>query len=350
MIHRHQNISRRGFIKIGTANFLLSNVGILRASLPIGAAVAPHVTTSAFADDSPALGSSVPNSKSGYDNLSNWPGATNRPVFADGKLSWIGPVGGGPSTSNDQSQSISLTASGNLHLTIAGQIIVGKDIAGTVQVSANDITIRQCRIRASAFWLCSIDGGVDGLTLEDCEIDGINGHTDGCTAVYVGNTGSAGKLGANCVVRRCNIHGACNGMSVGHGPITFVDNWVNGMATSGSGHMNGIQHNGGDLGQINIQHNTIENNKNQTDCIMLDDFYGQIKNVLVDRNLLRGGGAFCIYLDTHFGGTKPVNIIVTNNAMQKTSPFYAAGYHNFNPNYPNTYSGNYDYLTNVAIR
>jgi hypothetical protein len=283
----------------------------------------------------------------GYNNLTNWPGASNRPVTTGEVLNWIGPSAGGPSAANDVAQSVTLKASGRVTLA-AGQTISGLDISGTITAASN-ATLKRCRVRTgSAYSLVSIPTRIANFVMEDCEIDGVNGSTDGASAINPG--GGVGVLGSGCIIRRCNIHGVCNGISFGEGPLHVIDNWINSLATSSSGHMNGIQYNGGaGNAQINIQHNTIENTNNQTDCIMLDDYYGTVQGVTINNNLLRGGGAYTLYLDCHFNNTTPSNVVVTNNAFQITSPYYAAGYHDFNPNYPNVFTGNYDFVTSAPV-
>jgi hypothetical protein len=284
--------------------------------------------------------------QSGYNNVNNWPGSTNRPVSSGQTLKWIGPIGGGVSTTSDIQQTATLV-SGSIPGNVNGATYVGLDVEGTVTITANNVTMRACRFRGGGYSGINISKAVSGLTIEDCEIDG-TGSNDG-SGLLPGSP-TAGLLGSNCIVRRCNIHSWCNGISFGWGPLTIIDNWINSLlTTSGSGHMNGIQYNGSSIGAINIQHNQIENNNNQTDCVMLDDFYGQVSNVTVNNNRLLGGGDFCIYLDCHFNNTKPVNVVVTNNRFAITSPWYAAGYHDFNPNYPNTYSGNVDDVTGQTV-
>jgi hypothetical protein len=252
---------------------------------------------------------------------SDWPSVANRPTVSGETLSWTGPLGGGANDGHPVRQSVALTASGSVTTSSDGQVIQGLDVSGTVRISNNNVTLRQCRISVSSYWAISVDGGMSGVTIEDVEVDGQNGSTDGMTALYVGVTGSSGAC-PNLTIRRSNVHGACDGMSIGYGPVLFQDNWVHDLATSGAGHINGIQWNGASTGGlIDVEHNHIENANNQTDALMFDDFYtGTFGNYTINDNLLRGGGDFTLYSTNSFNHTPPTNITITNNILNKTSP------------------------------
>ena len=247
-------------------------------------------------------------------------------------------------------EGVILAPSGSLTLTTPGQVVSDLNVYGTVQISANNVTLRRCRISASAFWVVSIDGGVAEATIEDCEIDGQNGKVDGATMIYVGNTGTPGPT-PGLRILRCNIHGGCNGLSIGYGPVLVKDSYIHDLATSGRGHINGIQYNGGAIfdGLIDIDHNQIENTNNQTDCIMLCDFYGPCNSCTVNNNLLRGGGAYCVYSTNSFRRSPFSNIVITNNVINKTRPF-AHGYFYPNAFVANTFYNNTDELTGRQIR
>lgn len=281
----------------------------------------------------------------GYDNIANFPGGLNRPVTVGETMSFIAPAAGGPSTPNDIQQTLLLVPhSGGLTM-VAGQSYRGLDISGPV-TGATGAKMSGCRIKTgSAFALVTIPQGCANCVIEDCEIDGVKGATDGCSAIITPGTGA---LGAGNIIRRCNIHGVCNGVSLGFGPLTIKDNWINALATSSSGHINGIQYNGGaGVAGLVIDHNRIENLNGQTDCVMIDDFYGAVNGVTVNNNQLIGGGDYSLYLDCHFRGTAPVNVTVTNNRVDKKSNI--GGYWDFNPHPPNIFSGNVDDVTGKAI-
>jgi hypothetical protein len=244
---------------------------------------------------------------------------------------------------------INLTPSRSLRLTTPGQVVSGLDISGTVRISADNVTLKQCRISASAYWVVSVDGGVRGVTIQDCEVDGQNGKTDGASLIYIGNTGTQGPT-PELRILRCNIHGGCNGLSIGYGPVLLQDTFIHDLATSGAGHINGIQYNGGATfdGIIDIQHNHIENANNQTDCIMLCDFYGPCINCTINNNLLRGGGAYSVYSTNSFKHSPFSGMVITNNIINKTNPS-ARGYFYPTAFIANIFYNNVDEITGKKI-
>lgn len=260
------------------------------------------------------------------------------------------PSGFPDATNTGVADGLTLTPSGSLSLTTPGQVVSDLNIFGTVQISADNVTLQRCRISASSYWVVSIDGGVAGATIQDCEIDGQNGKTDGATMIYIGNTGTSGPT-PRLRILRCNIHGGCNGLSIGYGPVLVKDSYIHDLATSGRGHINGIQYNGGAIfdGVIDIDHNRIENANDQTDCIMLCDFYGPCNGCTINNNLLRGGGAYCVYSTNSFHGSPFSNVVITNNVINKTRPsahayFYPTAF------MANTFYNNTDELTGRLIR
>lgn len=224
------------------------------------------------------------------------------------------------STNTGVPSGIVLTSSPSLHITSVGQVVSGLNINGSVQISANNVTLKNCKIVGGGFWVVSVDGGCSGVTIQDCEIDGQNGSAD--SLLYIGNTGTQGPTNGLQILR-CNIHGGANGMSIGYGPLLFKDNYIHNLAGAAGSHINGIQYNGGAnyVGTIDIEHNHIENANNNTDCLMIDAFYGPIKNVTINNNLLRGGGDYTVYCTNGTGSFTSSGIVVTNNVLNKTTPF-----------------------------
>ena len=54
----------------------------------------------------------------------------------------------------------------------------------------------------------------------------------------------------------------------------------------------------------------------QTSAVMIDNYFGAIKNIVVDRNRLIGGG-FTVYSDGQFSGGPIKEVKITNNRMGK---------------------------------
>src|SRR4029079_11255583 len=83
-------------------------------------------------------------------------------------------------------------------------------------------------------------------------------------------------------------------------------------------HYDGIENNGSS--NVQILHNTIINNHDQTSAVMLDTYFGDIKNVTVDGNYLYGGG-YTIYLDGRFSGGS-----VDDSSVKITNNYLGGGY------------------------
>jgi hypothetical protein len=94
---------------------------------------------------------------------------------------------------------------------------------------------------------------------------------------------------------------------------------------------------------LNIQHNTIINQQDQTDAIMIDNYFGAVNNVTVNNNYL-SGGSYTVYSDGQFNSNPITNVSFTNNVIGKGG----YGYHAFNKNNP-VFTGNVDAVTGQPI-
>lgn len=166
-----------------------------------------------------AAGSGVYGSGGGgtYDNLANWPSLSNRPVYNAGTqvLTWIGPTGGGASTTTDVQQTRTLTGhSGDLVVSSNGQVIEGLAINGNVNLNGKTGgTIKQCYIQwASGFDQIAATLAATGWTIEDVEIDGTGSAFEGI-----------GNVLHNATVRRLYFHGMENGIAATQNGTTIED-------------------------------------------------------------------------------------------------------------------------------
>src|SRR5262249_21946351 len=77
---------------------------------------------------------------------------------------------------------------------------------------------------------------------------------------------------------------------------------------------------------LRIIHNRLENQNTQTSCILLKADIGPITDVLVDRNLLNGGGYTVYWYDA---GYRATNGTISNNRFMRTPAGYwpNGGYH-----------------------
>jgi hypothetical protein len=122
------------------------------------------------------------------------------------------------------------------------------------------------------------------LVVEDSEIDGL------------GSPDTQGIGWGGFTLRRVNVHGVGDGVRA-NGGVLVEDSWIHDLASGNGSHNDGIQVTEGS--NITIRRNAIENAHSQTSAILLGADQGSIANVLVEGNLLNGGG-FALY-----GGAEP---------------------------------------------
>lgn len=190
-----------------------------------------------------------------YNNLTNWPDATNRPVFNTGTnvLAWIGPVGGGASTSSDTAQTLTLTASGSVTSNAVSQIIQGLNVTGQVTVAHNNVTVRRCRIKsatAGQYGAVFINSGVTGTLIEDCEID--NSGNSGVDGACISGSGFAWN---GLTVRRCNGHNSGQFTKYTPNNMTVIDCWCHDATGSDA---DWIECYVGPMNNILLQNNTFQ--------------------------------------------------------------------------------------------
>lgn len=210
-----------------------------------------------------------------------WPDATNTGVPAD----------------------VTLRPSGDVVISRRGAVISGLDIRGAVDINASHVTLKNSRIRAARFDVVRIKPGLQGVVIQDCEIDGIG----------TGNAGSNGIRGAGTFLRN-NIYHVENGITLS-GSATIEGNYIHDLLASGDPHYDGIQIDGG-VSNVTIRRNTVVNTHAQTSAVMIDNYFGPISNIVVDDNRLIGGG-YSVYSDGQFAGGPISGVSFTNNQLGK---------------------------------
>lgn len=226
----------------------------------------------------------------------------------------------------------SLKASGALVITKAGTVVDGLNVTGGIQVRAKDVVIRNSMVSMSAggkngSGVININPGASA-TIERTTINGQNA-THSC----IWHEGVSMKAVAN------NCYGVNDGIFMwattegkdGAGDnFTIQDNWLHGFTTNAAnGHVDGIQTEGAKHGVI--RHNTIDVTQSQTSAISLWNSRKSTDDVVVDHNLIAGGG-FSIYAEDYSpseanpaGGYSVTNIRITNNVFS-TVHFGCVGY------------------------
>jgi Ca2+-binding RTX toxin-like protein len=189
---------------------------------------------------------------------------------------------------------------GSYHVTEDNAVISNLEVHGDIVIEAKNVTLKNVKLVSNTEWhALRVMDDATGFTLQDSEIDG-NGVT--VNAIYGFGT-----------FLRNNLHDVDNGINV-IAPTLIKDNYIHSLRGSSDAHYDGIEINGGH--DIDIIHNTIINDHDQTSAIMMNNDFGGLSNINIDGNRLVGGG-YTVYLDDRFNGGTVVDssIKITNNQI-----------------------------------
>jgi len=217
-----------------------------------------------------------------------------------------------------------------LYITIPGVTITYKRINYPIVIEASGVTIEHCLIRpnAAGYGVPIVQAG--NATIRDSEID--------CSAIPLNQVGfSIAVAGENCIIERCNIHGASTGIGIHNSSPSRISvaqgNYIHDLRlytnpnTGETAHVDGLtirRSNG--LGVI-VRNNFIRVEPNQATGALFIQANSYINNVLVQGNLLQGYGN-CLCLEQNTAGYG-YNMFANNNRLdawtvQGAGPWYAA--------------------------
>jgi hypothetical protein len=170
----------------------------------------------------------------------------------------------------------SLTASGGITVTANGTVIDAKDVSGSIQVHANNVTIKRTRIRNPGGMAIYMNPNNTGLVIEDVEIDG-SGNGDSTSAIGY----------SNFTVRRVNIHNFGEGPAA-NGNVVVEDSYMHDFTNyiNQGAHQDGIQMEYGD--NMRISHNTILMNVDGANSAIWVSAGNSHSNVSISNNLVAG--------------------------------------------------------------
>lgn len=203
--------------------------------------------------------------------------------------------------------------SGDVHLNLSGTY-TNLDIAGCVYVEANNVILKNSRIRGDCYFsirTAGISGATwTGLVVQDVEIIlsatkegayGICCSNYTLTRVWVHGSPN-GNAGADCVYLNTNVlvqHSFCE---VGILPCV-------GDPSCTPAHSDGMTSDGGR--DVVLDHNTIRNPNSQTSAILLSTNSGPVVNTTIKNGLYAGGG-YTVYCGTDEGGVDLPMTFVNN--------------------------------------
>jgi hypothetical protein len=266
-----------------------------------------------------------------------FPDATNSGVPATVTLQSVpAQVSSGPGWSYS-------AATDTVNVTGNGAVLTGLSIAGTVNVTASDVTLDDDQVvTANTYGIELRDTAND--TVENSTVSGTNtttGRLDyGIDDIFSNSTGL--------VIKDNNISQCRIGITAAQGLLT--GNYIHNFGYLSGDHTDGIYDPEG-TGQLTISGNTILVNMSQTTAIMLEDASGQLlANKTITGNLLAGGG-YVIYAGG--GYSDSASIVISNNRFGQgfyslsgeygpATQWYAAGS-------GNSWSGNVWDATGAAV-
>lgn len=207
------------------------------------------------------------------------------------------------STNTGVVKGVSLQRSDGLVIDTPGKVIENLEIVGQVVVNAPNVTIRNTRIVSNAFSVVLIRKGVAGVTIQNCEIDnqGAGGQGIAGQGTFIAN----------------NIYGVADGIDVRGDNTVIEGNYIHDMRGTSDSHFDGIQADGNFV-NLTIRGNTVINEHSQTSAVMLDNYWGPIDRVVIENNLLIGGG-YTVYINEmrsgQPGGGPVTNVSFINNRL-----------------------------------
>jgi hypothetical protein len=178
-----------------------------------------------------------------------------------------------------------LRTMGEVTITKAGTTLTGVR-AKCIIINASNVTVRKSLVRGGSCGSArqvEVNEKVKNVLLEDVEIDGAKVHARG-----------AGLGGSNFTCRRCNIHGMARGVQPNYDAV-IEDSYIHDLYGTSISENLAFSSNGG--GRYVIRGSNLEMNDVPTGgmAVGLIGDWGKIDNVLIEGNLINGGGSYAVW-------------------------------------------------------
>lgn len=200
---------------------------------------------------------------------------------------------------------VTLQPVGSLTVTEDGTVLEGLDVSGRIEVLADDVVIRNVRVSGSNAHLIRNRGR--NLLIEHVTLRG----QQPCSAGIAFNHYTA---------RHVDVSGCADGLKANN-DVVIERSYIHGLRKWAGTHNDGIQGTGGS--NIVIRDNRIEGPWRQsTSAIKLDSHNRHLDDVLVQGNLISGGG-FSVYLEAKGAMRAPTNARIVDNVFVAGSMTWA---------------------------
>lgn len=289
------------------------------ASPRVSVAPTPSRSPSASPSPSPSPSAPTPSRTPKASAAPSSPGTAHANTAA--------PVQAGFPDARTTGPRVALTSrsAGNISVTTDGAVIRGRDISGSLDVYANNVTVIDSRITSTNWWGINLRPGFSGLRVLHTTITAVpgKGPDNGGVDYAVSNMGSS-----SIEVGWCDISVFGNALSMGQGHLH--DNYVHGLVPFRNAggewqHTDAVISGGGSTGTLVIRHNTLLNavpvDQGASAAVGLFADTGHVSNTVIDGNLL-AGGAYALY----GGGDGATGITVTNNVFSTRYHRYSGVY------------------------
>lgn len=216
-----------------------------------------------------------------------------------------------------------LTPSGSITISANNTTVDKMDVTGSIKVmpGVTGTVIQNSRITTSGGTYCincQYSGTAGPVVIQDCEI--ISTPTTDTSACINISKGSS--------ILRCDISGSKQSVNGGMANVTMQDNYMHDLVNvSGSAHCENIFV-GSCTGGLQIIHNRLDNPLTQTATVFLQTTFGSLNDILVQDNLVAGGG-YCFYGGAPSGSYTTTNVRFLANRYRRNPPdgtaFWANG-------------------------
>jgi hypothetical protein len=201
-----------------------------------------------------------------------------------------------------------LTPSSSRTVTTNGTVLSGLEITGTVIVAADDVTIKNSRIRAttggSGSYAVQLNNGADNFTIEHTEVLGPTSETSGLESAVWNHYGNPG------VTARYDYFHKC--ADCWEGPGVFENDYMVVDAAYNGSHDEDIYVCGD---SVKVEHSTLYNTHHQTATVFGDTAGCGGNNIEIKNSLLAGGGYMLYPQGNASSSTGTMNI--TNNRFAR---------------------------------
>jgi hypothetical protein len=306
--------------------------GVAKYNVLRNGAVIAQVTTTSYTDTSVVASTAYSYVIQAIDGAGNVSANSNTASVTTPAATGGGGSSGGAQTTNCFSKpsacgypdatntgvpaGTTLTPSGSITASTAGQVISGKDVTGTINITANNVTIQNTRVTSTSTcgptnacgnYEIIVQPGLTGVVIKNVELRIASGNT--CEH-------DIRNLGATIQVIGSYLHG-CDSNLYSVGNTTFTDDYGLSKIDISNDHIENIYFSDSTLA---VNHSTLFNPVDQTAVIFGNVNGGQggtCSNHLSVNNSFLVGGGYTFYPCGNGSSAGSSSVSITNNHLAR---------------------------------